>query len=697
MTKILKNCIIALGFILIAFVCALMFDTTTVKADTPDMRITGVSVKYDENGENVSGLRFVGQINKTLIDGKNGIEYGILFLPKQLYTSDAAMNYGNVGYGGVAKADCTERKVSDGDYYEIAAYLSGIGQKNYNCDYYARIYIKQGDTYRYSASAHASIARTAKYLLDNSLDEGHRSLLEDFILKYPVTIYGYNNTVVDTVYASYGETAEIPAGKNVIDGYNGYIFDKYVTTSGGNETFDVGQAITGSTRVYSKYDGGHAGVALKDINMGAGDCGSVDITYENGELITTGTSSHQWNGMLSFSDTVWNNYLTAQNAGYKMLTMDIKFGGTVSLSGYVQPTKDSLNVNQLRTQADYFRFYSGNSLVSYNALVTDTWYKLEIDINAIKNLVGAQSWNGSRSGIVFARENAGTISVKNVVIADKYDLTGYAYSSVTNFDDAEYNTNEWYWKSARNTDGVGLYADEDANGNGFLNFDGVGQNSVFGTKQTHKNFELSFDVFDAKTTDAAAINGVNSDATSDLRISFGNGSGSVSDRISGDDAISDAVNVLFYQADSGTTTRVRIYDTGTAVASVVLPAKYGFFTNGYVGEKCRVKITVNSGTVSVAVKHVNEKEWTTLINSYSMKDGSMSGYVIFRGYGNQFTSNRTVHQSTHCKIDNIVLGDLTSSLVITDAPNALTPPSEYVYTPRDNEYLNYPINTATTK
>lgn len=696
MTKQLRNGIFTLGLILLAFAFVLLFGRTTdVKAaDSSDMGIIGVSVKYDETGENVSGLRFVGHIKKTLVDGIGGIEYGMLFLPKQLYTNDAAMNYNNVGNGSVAKANCTGKIESDGDYYNIAVYLKGIGQKNYNCDYYSLVYIKNGSAYTYSSSVHASIAETAKYLLDNNLDEEHRSLLEEFILKYPVTVYGYNNAVLDTIYVSYGETVEMPEGKNAIDGYNGYIFDKYVTTSGGNITFDEEQAIKGTTGVYSKYDGGHAGVAFKDVNMGLEDCGKIDISYENGELITTGTSSHQWNGMLSFSDTVWNNYLTAQSVGNKVLSMDVKFGETVSLSGYVYPSKDSLNLNQLRTRTDYFRFYSGNTLVSYNQLVTDTWYKLEIDINAVKNFVGEQSWNGTRSGMVFARESAGTISIKNLTFADKYDLTGYKYSSVTNFDDAEYNTNEWYWKSSRNTDGVGLYADEDASGNGFLNFDGAAANSVFGTKQKHKNFELSFDVYGAKTDTSAAINGVDSDATSHLRITFGDGRGSISDRIVTDDSFLNAVTVYFYRTDGGATTRARIVDKGAYQPSVAISAKYAFFSNGYSGEKCRVKITVNGGQVSVYIKHVNEKNYTTLINSYTMNDTSMEGYVVFRGYGNQFTPDRTMHESTHCKVDNIVLGNLTTAMSISNTPNTLTPPAEYVYTPRDKDYLNYPTTTA---
>lgn len=702
-TRLVRRGIIAVGMLFLAIVLLFICNNTVnVKAESlPDnmAAITGVEVKYNEAGDTVSGLRFKGRINKSLVDGTTGIEYGMLFLPQQLYVNDASINYGGVGYGGVAKANCTGNIESDGDYYNIAVYLSGIESANYNCDYYALIYIKDGSTCQYSVSAHASIAETAKYLLDNNLDEDHRSLLEDFILKYPVRVYGASSSLLETIYVPYGETVEaLPTAHNVIEGYTGYIFQGWVTTSGGNVSFDTAQSIKGSTNVYAKYDGGHAGVVFKDVDMGSGDRGTVDIDYQNGELITIGTSSQQWNGILSFSNTAWNNYLSAQTAGNKIMTMDIKFGGAVSLSGYVQPTKNELNVNQLRTRTDYFRFYSGNNLVAYNNLAIDTWYTLEIDINAIKNLVGAQAWNGSRSGVVLSRESEGTISVKNLAFMDKYDLSSYAYSSVTNFDEAKYNTDEWYWKSTRDTDGVGLYATEDAGGNGFLYFDGAATNSTFGTQQKHRNFELSFDVYGAKTDNSVAANGAPSKPTSDLRISFGNGTGSVSDRISGDSAISDSVNLRIYQ-NGAAKTGIQIYDTGSLTMTVSpIPEKYGFFSSGYTGKNCRIKIRVSDGKVSVYIKHVDEKKYTTLINQYSMKDPTMEGYVILRGYCNRDYSkqldDRTEYQSTHCKIDNIVLGNLTTSMSVSNTPNSLNPPAEVVYTPRDKEYLNYPTTTA---
>ena len=253
MTRYFRNGIILCGvlflFVVFMFLCK---SVTVIKADMPDMAITGVNVKYNESGDEVSGLRFTGRVNKSLIDGKAGIEYGMLFLPKQLYVNDAGLNYGDVGIGRVAKADCTGRIESDGDYYNIAVYLSGINSNNYNCDYYALVYIKDGANCQYSSSKHASIAETAKFLLDNGLDVDHEDLLKEFILRYPVTIYGYNDAELNTVYVSYGDTLKagaIPEGKNVIDGYNGYIFEKYVKTSGGNDAFDDSEPIKGTINI----------------------------------------------------------------------------------------------------------------------------------------------------------------------------------------------------------------------------------------------------------------------------------------------------------------------------------------------------------------------------------------------------------------------------------------------------------------
>lgn len=700
-TRLVRRVIIAVGMLFLAigllFICN---NTVNVKAESlPDnmAKITGVEVKYNEAGDTVSGLRFIGRINKSLIDGKTGIEYGMLFLPKQLYVNDAGMNYGNVGKDSVAKADCTGNIESDDTYYYIAVYLSGIGSANYNCDYYALIYIKDGSTCQYSASKHASIAQTAKYLLDNRLDEEHRSLLKDFILRYPVNVYGYNDALLDTIYVSYGDTVELPEGKGGVDGYYGYVFDKYVTASGGNIEFNDSEPILGTTNVYSKHGAKRAGVVLKDIDTGVGDCGSVNVVDENGSLVTVATSSGDAQGIVAFSDVIWTEYLTQQSANIRNITMDIKFGRSVSLSGYIQSGEELISLSTIRNKTQFFNFYSGNTPVAYSSLVTDTWYKLEIDIHAIKNFAGSQVTTSGRSSFVIARHSVGTISLKNVSFPEKYDTEGYKYSSISRFDDATFNTAEWYWKSASNTDGVGLYADKDTDGNGFLYFDGAAQGATFGTKQTHKNFELSFDIYDAKTDSSVAINGVNSAATDYLRISFGQNSiggeaKSVDELTHPTQAESNAVNLFIYK--SGSDTRVRFYDTGTYGNSTLVPAKYSFFGTGYSGERCRLKLRVENGVCSVYVKHVNEKEWTTLIASYAMKTPSMEGYVIFRGYGNQFDPNRTVHSSTHCKVDNIVLGDLTNSFSIPNTPNTVTPPAEYSYTPRNDDDLKYPYNSA---
>ena len=826
-----------------------------------DMNVTGVNVKYSESGETVSGLRFTGRINKDLIDGKAGVEYGMLFLPKHLYvgapvyantssnlsesegvytltknagrsndanaenafrvvnavnasiltfelkadsckyfmikhlvdvnyialtpfssyvtmtnqttgvnlTFDSSANaagntgnvietgvwykvtvnvsglsdiwlgfwdladsgsvqiknvkfnggsaydlaYNNVGYGRVAKANCTGKIESDGDYYNIAAYLSGIQKNNYNCDYYAVVYIKDGPTYTYSAPKHAAIAQTAKYLVDNNLDVEHNDLLDDFILRYPVKIYGYGGSEVGTVYVKYGEVASIPSGKNHINGYTGYFFDKYVISSGSYIKFDETQIIKGTTSVYSTYDEGRDGVILKDLDTGVGDCGSVDITVEDDSLVTVLTSSNKTKGTIAFSDAVWTEYINQQNAEVRVVKMDIKFGGTVSLAGFAQSTTGSLDLNTIRNNKDYFRFYNGDTLLDYNDLTTDVWYQLEIDIHAIKNITGGQGWNSGNSSLVLARESAGTISVKGVSFPYKYDeydysTKGYQYFSMTNFDDASFNVNEWYLNSTRNTDGVGLYADEETSGNGCLNFDGAAINSVFGTKQQHQNFELSFDIYGAKTSNANAPTGVSSAATSELRILFGDSSLNYTD--DSDSALNKSMGVFIGRNMAGTSTDVIIFDHGQYENynddpskplgyGASLPIKYGFFSNGYSGGPCRIKITVNDNKISVFVKYVYEKEYTTVIDSFNPHDTYSgrtiyAGYVLFQGYGNQFTSDREIHRSSHYKIDNVVLGDLTSSMLIQYSPAVLNPPAEYNYTPRNVSDIEQPYNTA---
>lgn len=154
------------------------------------------------------------------------------------------------------------------------------------------------------------------------------------------------------------------------------------------------------------------------VILEGGNGGTVSTDYENGKLVTVGTSSHQWDGRLSFKDAVWEAYLAAQDKGGKVMQMDIKFGGSVSLSGYLSGS--SANLNSYRANTTYFRFYDTNgNQVLYSELVAETWYRIILDIDAIKTGIGAQAiHNTNYSSIYFARESAGTISLKNVEFVD---------------------------------------------------------------------------------------------------------------------------------------------------------------------------------------------------------------------------------------------------------------------------------------
>lgn len=143
---------------------------------------------------------------------------------------------------------------------------------------------------------------------------------------------------------------------------------------------------------------------------------------EDGALVTVGSSNDQWNGRLFFADTLWTKYIAAQEAGGKVMSMNIKFDDTVSLSGYI--SGNNANLNTYRANKTYFRFYDLNgNAVDYANLVAGTWYRLVMDIDAIKTGIATQEWqnDGANSTIKFARESAGTISVKNVQFIDKAD------------------------------------------------------------------------------------------------------------------------------------------------------------------------------------------------------------------------------------------------------------------------------------
>ena len=177
---------------------------------------------------------------------------------------------------------------------------------------------------------------------------------------------------------------------------------------------------------------GHSkGGAEAISNALATDKDAITFSYDGDTLVTVGSSNHQWNQRLFFSDSVWADYITAQTAGGKLMSMDINFGDSVSLSGYLSGS--SANLNTYRANPTFFRFYGADGkMVAYANLQANTWYRLDLDIDAIKTGIGEQSWKneGKETSICFAREDSapGTLSIKNLRFVDAYE-TGLIFKS----------------------------------------------------------------------------------------------------------------------------------------------------------------------------------------------------------------------------------------------------------------------------
>ena len=168
-------------------------------------------------------------------------------------------------------------------------------------------------------------------------------------------------------------------------------------------------------------------IIAQDVAFKTGGGGTVSAYYDGDTLVTVGKSNHQWNGRLFFSDSVWADYLTAQTAGGKVMSMDINFGDSVSLSGYLSGS--SANLNTYRANPTFFRFYGADGkMVAYANLQANTWYRLDLDIDAIKTGIGEQTTSGTEPNIKFARESDGTLSIKNVRFVDTYE-TGLIFKS----------------------------------------------------------------------------------------------------------------------------------------------------------------------------------------------------------------------------------------------------------------------------
>lgn len=405
----------------------------------------------------------------------------------------------------------------------------------------------------------------------------------------------------------------------------------------------------------------------------------VEKTYDLGNPFLSRTSA-------MFSEEVENGLTVDFSFNVREIKGDKQFG---FVFGLPRIDKDAGELG-----STFFYFKNDNGTYKYGAtnygetetqVVAETEYTGELnDVKVQLIVTESGKLNGSVNGVAFTEtaedsvngngylgfaqkgsfsdgDNYIDLDITQINILNEY----YANPenpeiTIANFDNSEFNTEEWYINSTRVT-GTGVVVDD-----GKLKFNSAGQNSMFATKHKYSNFELEYDIGDAKNYATIASNGWVDSATYWQGIEFGRDASNVG-ACASNTLVSSYLIYFDAPMDSKTgertgKTSVNLVDhgkyganrQGTMLSQTTIPDKYGFMNAGFEGT-VRVKLSVRDGIINLYVRLVEESAWFKIF-SYQMKDGyTPVGYVILRGEGNQFVTDRTMYSGSTYSLDNIVI------------------------------------------
>lgn len=266
--------------------------------------------------------------------------------------------------------------------------------------------------------------------------------------------------------------------------------------------------------------------------------------------------------------------------------------------------------------------------------------------------------------------------------------------TVADFNGNEFNTNEWTLKSTKVSGGSGLVATD-----GVLKFDGSGQNATFATQHQYSNFEIQYDIFDAKNTTSIAADGRTVGATYWQQVSWGMGGDSAEGvasfygtryAIIFDAPIDHDAESETYGQRTGKMS-AQLYIDSNYVTSVAVPEKYAFLQPGF-DDTVRVCVNNVDGQMVLSLKLKDEAEFTEIMR-YAYKNGMMdTGYIVLRGEGNQYTDEyQTMIRGSYYSIDNIIVKNFDKNPTIKKVDftsNIIPPVPDYDYTdPYTDSYL----------
>ena len=298
----------------------------------------------------------------------------------------------------------------------------------------------------------------------------------------------------------------------------------------------------------------------------------------------------------------------------------------------------------------------------------------------------------SASGGWTDEENYVKATVKNFVAYNEYYAKPESPLQIlADFSNEEFNVNEWTVATSNISGGSGIICKD-----GYLRYEGAGQNAAIGAQFKYSNFELQLDFFDMKNTLTTHTNGTPITPSQWFQISWGTDAASAYAAASYYGAEyqlifetgldTDPNSPTYLQRPAGGGLSVHFYHNGWKGATPI-PAKYAFNSPSFDPETVvQIRLVNVDGSAILYMKLETETEWTEIWR-YTYENGVMPvGYIVMRGEGNQYTDTRNqFYMGSWYSLDNIMIKnyDKTPNLIkVTFESNRIPPVPDYNYESR---------------
>lgn len=135
-------------------------------------------------------------------------------------------------------------------------------------------------------------------------------------------------------------------------------------------------------------------------------------------------------------------------------------------------------------------------IITSSGKITLTINDAEVYSSSEENEVDAEGFCGfAHYGITSLTVNLSAEIMSLKILNEYYSRPTAPLIVRADFSNNEFNMQEWFLNSTASCPTGGLFVE-----NGALRWNGAGQNAMFGTRYKYSNFEIQYDLFDAKNT-----------------------------------------------------------------------------------------------------------------------------------------------------------------------------------------------------